>query len=337
LNFPSHYKILKNRLYQFGEFSIVPIRMEDRYRIMQWRNEQIYHLRQIEPITKIGQDIYFESVVANLFNEEQPNQILFSYLKNDDCIGYGGLVHINWTDGNAEISFIMDTHLEEDFFEYHWATYLGLIEKLAFQELNLHKIFTYAFDVRPRLYSALTNQGFTNEARLKDHSYFDGAFKDVVIHAKFSSIIILRPAELSDVQLTYKWASDKNVRRHSISKSEISYQEHSDWFFSKLNDPNCLYFIANNAKVAAGSFRVDIDQNGVGTISYLLSSDFHGKGLGGKLLREGVRLAKEDSRISTLLGKVFKENKVSCLLFEKLEFSLESNQSDPLIYKMTIR
>jgi RimJ/RimL family protein N-acetyltransferase len=331
------YKALNKQVYTLDEHSLVPIRMEDRYDIMRWRNEQIYHLRQAEPLTNDRQDWYFENVVGKLFEQDQPNQILFSFLKDGECIGYGGLVHINWVDRNAEISFIMDTHLEKNSFEYHWETYLGLIEKLAFQELNLHKIFTYAFDVRPRLYSALTNQGFTNEARLKDHSYFDGAFKDVVIHAKFSSIIILRPAELSDVQLTYKWASDKNVRRHSISKSEISYQEHSDWFFSKLNDPNCLYFIANNAKVAAGSFRVDIDQNGVGTISYLLSSDFHGKGLGGKLLREGVRLAKEDSRISTLLGKVFKENKVSCLLFEKLEFSLESNQSDPLIYKMTIR
>jgi RimJ/RimL family protein N-acetyltransferase len=331
------YKALNKQVYTLDEFSLVPIRMEDRYDIMRWRNEQIYHLRQAEPLTNDRQDWYFENVVGKLFEQDQPNQILFSFLKDGECIGYGGLVHINWVDRNAEISFIMDTHLEKNSFEYHWATYLGLIEKLAFQELNLHKIFTYAFDVRPRLYSALTNQGFTNEARLKDHSYFDGAFKDVVIHAKFSSIIILRPAELSDVQLTYKWASDKNVRRYSISKSEISYQEHSDWFFSKLNDPNCLYFIANIAKVAAGSFRVDIDQNGVGTISYLLSSDFHGKGLGGKLLREGVCLAKEDSRISTLLGKVFKENKVSCLLFEKLEFNLESNQSDPLIYKMIIR
>jgi hypothetical protein len=73
------YKALNKQVYTLDEYSLVPIRMEDRYSIMQWRNEQIYHLRQIEPITKIGQDIYFESVVANLFNEEQPNQILFSY------------------------------------------------------------------------------------------------------------------------------------------------------------------------------------------------------------------------------------------------------------------
>lgn len=337
LEFPSEYKILKSQLHQLGEFSIVPIRVSDRHAIMQWRNEQIYHLRQAEPLTKTSQDTYFETVVAKLFEQEQPNQILFSYLKNDICIGYGGLVHVNWVDRNAEISFIMNTQFEENYFEFHWKTYLRLIEKIAFDDLGLKKIFTCAFDLRPKLYLALNESGFLDEVRLKDHCYFDGAFKDVVIHSKFNSIITLRVVNLNDVELTFKWATDRSVRKYSISKNEISYQEHSDWFFSKLNDPNCLYFIANNAKVAVGSFRVDIDQNGVGAISYLLSSDFHGMGLGGKLLREGVSLAKKDSRIRILLGKVFKENKVSCHLFEKLGFTLEINDADPLVYKKKIR
>lgn len=330
------YKVLNNQVFTDREYSLVPIREEDRYDIMKWRNEQLYHLRQSKPLSKEDQDRYFSTVVSKLFNEEPPNQILFSYLKNGNCIGYGGLVHINWIDKNAEISFIMNTQLEESFFQFHWKTYLALIEKTAFIDLRLKKIFTYAFDLRPKLYLVLNERGFHHEVRLKDHCFFDGAFKDVVIHSKFNPFVTLKPAEINDVHLTYKWASDKGVRRYSISKNEISYQEHSDWFSSKLTDSNCLYFIAYNANIAIGSFRVDIDQNGVGTISYLLSSEFHGKGLGGKLLREGINLAKKDSRIRTLLGKVFKENRVSCLLFEKLAFDLENNQSDPLIYKMKI-
>lgn len=330
------YNVLDNQVFSEGEYSLVPIREIDRHDIMQWRNEQIYHLRQAEPLTKEKQDWYFANVVAKLFDQEQPEQILFSYLKGDECIGYGGLVHINWIDKNAEISFIMNTQLEDDSFQFHWKTYLGLIERVAFTDLELKKIFTYAFDLRPKLYLALNESRFHNEVRLKDHCFFDGAFKDVVIHSKFNPLVRLKPAEFNDVQLTYKWASDKNVRRYSISKNDISYQEHCNWFSSKLIDPNCLYFIAYNANVAVGSFRVDIDQNGVGTISYLLSSEFHGKGLGGKLLREGINFAKKDLRIRTLLGKVFKENRVSCLLFEKLAFDLESNESDPLVYKMKI-
>ena len=158
------YIALKKQSFSQEEFSIVPIRFEDKLQIMQWRNEQMYHLRQAKELTENDQETYFNNVVSKLFDQEQPSQILFSYLKDNKCIGYGGLVHINWIDKNAEISFIMDTSLENDFFNFHWKTYLGLIEKVAFEELNLHKIFTYAFDLRPHLYVALEESGYAKEA-----------------------------------------------------------------------------------------------------------------------------------------------------------------------------
>ena len=73
----------------------------------------MYHLRQDKPLTEEDQEAYFLNVVAKLFEQERPNQLLFSFLDGDKCIGYGGLVHINWIDKNAEISFIMNTSLEK--------------------------------------------------------------------------------------------------------------------------------------------------------------------------------------------------------------------------------
>lgn len=184
--FPEKYKALNQNTFVFGEYALVPIRYGDRYDIMQWRNEQIYHLRQAEPLTKKAQDSYFQEVVKELFDQVKPDQILFSYLKNGKCIGYGGLVHINWTDRNAEISFIMKTELEKDEFKLHWGVFLDLIEQVAFEELQLHKIFTYAFDVRPSLYKIFENKEFLREATLKEHCFFDKKYVDVVIHAKLN-------------------------------------------------------------------------------------------------------------------------------------------------------
>ncbi len=182
------YKILNQQVFKSEEYSISPIRQEDRYVIMKWRNEQIYHLRQHKTLTREDQDKYFETVVANLFKKEQPDQILFSYLENDICIGYGGLVHINWTDKNAEISFVMNTELEKTSFKKHWGIYLALIEEVAFKELKFHKIFTYAFDLRPHLYEALKKAMFKEEARLKEHCLFDDKYIDVVIQSKINII-----------------------------------------------------------------------------------------------------------------------------------------------------
>ena len=182
------YKVLNKNIFSKGKFKIVPIRFEDRFDIMNWRNEQIYHLRQDKPLTVQDQNFYFENIVIELFNQDKPNQILFSYLKNDLCIGYGGLVHINWIDKNAEISFVMKTEEEQNNFEHHWLCYLELIEKIAFEELNLHKLFVYAFDLRPHLYIAVEKSGYKKEAILKEHCLFDGKYIDVVIHSKIIEI-----------------------------------------------------------------------------------------------------------------------------------------------------
>ncbi len=180
------YKCLTQQEFSNGEYKLVPIRHEDRYEIMKWRNEQIYHLRQKEPLTAEQQDAYFENVVAKLFDQEQPNQILFSFLKNEGLIGYGGLVHINWVDENAELSFIMDTKLEKLMFEEIWASYLVTIEKIAFENLNLHKIYTFAFDLRPHLYQVFEKNGLVLDGRLNEHCIFNGRYLDVVIHSKIN-------------------------------------------------------------------------------------------------------------------------------------------------------
>ena len=72
----------------------------------------MYHLRQQNKLRIEDQNNYFENVVMKLFNLKNPDQILFSYISENKCIGYGGLVHINWNKKYAEISFIMKTKLE---------------------------------------------------------------------------------------------------------------------------------------------------------------------------------------------------------------------------------
>jgi RimJ/RimL family protein N-acetyltransferase len=153
---------------------------------MQWRNEQLYHLRQQGLLSIEDQETYFTNVVSKLFHQEKPTQLLFSLLKDDQCIGYGGLVHINWNDKNAEISFIMNTELESAYFDEIWLTYLALIEQVAFSDLKLHKIYTYAFDLRPHLYKVLEDSGFKLDARLKEHCFFENKFIDVVMHSKLN-------------------------------------------------------------------------------------------------------------------------------------------------------
>jgi RimJ/RimL family protein N-acetyltransferase len=316
------YRVLKNQTLSKGVFSLVPIRLEDKMKIMQWRNEQIYHLRQEKPLIEDDQDNYFTNIVSKLFEQVQPNQILFSFLENGECIGYGGLVHINWIDKNAEISFIMQTSFEHSRFDEIWSIYLSLIEQLAFNELQLHKIFTYAFDLRPHLYTILLQAYYIEEARLKEHCLFDGNYIDVLIHSKLNPSVNLRLASLEDLNVTFDWASNKIIRQYAIQKSEISFNDHKIWFSKKIIASDCVYLIAEVNTIPIGSIRFDINENNEAMLSFLLDPQFHGNGYGKKILEKGTEAVLKLKDLKKIVGVVSSNNIPSLKTFTSLEFNI---------------
>lgn len=317
----NHYKVLNKQPFTSDKFSLVPIRFEDRLDIMQWRNEQIYHLRQNKPLTEADQEQYFKNVVAKLFDEDQPNQILFSFLENGVCIGYGGLVHINWIDKNAEISFIMNTVLEKNRFKEIWSVYLELIQVVAFDDLKLHKIYTYAFDLRPHLYEILIDSKFIEEARLKEHCFFDHKYIDVVMHSKINNSITLRKVTDQDFEITFQWATNKDIRQYSIQKKEIGYDEHEKWFFSKIQADDCYYYIAIYEDIPIGSIRFDIININEVLISFLLNPKYQGRGFGKQILEKGCDLVQKNVNLKKIVGVVHESNLPSLKTFRSLNFN----------------
>ena len=179
-----NYISLKKQIYTHNGYEIIPIRDIDKYDIMKWRNEQIYHLRQENLLTKLDQKKYFNNVIRKIYNDPKPDQILFSFMHENICIGYGGLVHINWKNMNAEISFIMNTQLEKKYFNKNWSEFLNLIENAAFNDLKMKNIFVYAFDVRMHLYDVLIENGYLLDKRLKNKYFFNEKKSDVLIYSK---------------------------------------------------------------------------------------------------------------------------------------------------------
>ena len=156
------YKLIGKSDFILNEYSILPIRMDDREAIRKWRHQQIKILRQRKEITTEEQDKYFNTVVTNLFVDTQPSQFLFSFLKNNKLIGYGGLVHIDWDSKNAEISFLLEAKRNsvESTFLFEWDIYLTLIK-------------------------VLLKQNFVEEANLKRHVKKNEVYIDVLIQSFF--------------------------------------------------------------------------------------------------------------------------------------------------------
>ena len=328
MEFSHIYKSLKKQSYSLGDYKIVPIRYDDRLAIMEWRNDQIYHLRQAKSLTEDDQNNYFDNVISLLFDQEKPNQILFSYLKNGKCIGYGGLVHINWIDQNAEISFVLNTVLENEHFELHWQKFLNLIEKVAFDELSMHKIYTYAFDLRPNLYVVLEDSGYRKEAILNEHCLFDNNYIDVVIHSKLNYIkkLELRKAIRRDSKLYFEWVNDKVVRENSINMEPIEWENHLICFETKLRDlDNAKLFVLCENKTPVGQIRFELNQENEWVIDYTIAKKFRGKGYGTKIVLLGI----QDLPSGSLIKAIVKQNNVSSSkVFERLNFNKKVENVD---------
>ena len=86
MRFPDKYNCLGQNEFQKGGFKIIPIRYEDRFNIMKWRNEQTYHLRQDKLLTEVDQEAYFNNIVTKLYKEVEPSQILFSFMNGENAL-----------------------------------------------------------------------------------------------------------------------------------------------------------------------------------------------------------------------------------------------------------
>lgn len=153
------------------------IENDDIEKIRIWRNEQIDVLRQYKPITFNEQQEYFKNVYKD------NKQILYA-LEDETLIGYCGLVNINYVYSTAEISFVCKTEVNEIKYKEIFLFALSSLAEIAFNSLNLNKIWTETYDFREKHIFILEEFGFIKEGVLREHIFSKGKRHNSVIHSK---------------------------------------------------------------------------------------------------------------------------------------------------------
>lgn len=130
----------------------------------------------------------------------------------------------------------------------------------------------------------------------------------------------IRKASKEDCGLIWKWANDPETRRASFSSGPISWEEHVKWFFNKLQDPNCFFFMALDIHDdAIGSVRFDLADN-MATINVNIRPDLRRAGYGMSLIKKSVELLRIDEGVKSMHAFIKPNNDASINLFEKLRF-----------------
>jgi RimJ/RimL family protein N-acetyltransferase len=149
-------------------------------------------------------------------------------------------------------------------------------------------------------------------------------------------MISARPATPADARLFFDWRNDKLVAAQSFSSDPIEFDQHKNWFESKLADPDSHLYVFQSDDRDAGQVRFDQD-NDSALISYSLDAGFRGKGLATPLLQCAIdTFCRENPVVRTLIAKVKKDNTASNRVFEKLEFDLLPAQGTDNTFELTI-
>ncbi len=184
MNTPN-YVCLKKSSYEYENYELVPIRIDDAELICKWRNEQINFLRQEKPISNEDQKQYFEKVILPIFTQSKPELILFSFLKNSILIGYGGLVNIDWDNKISEVSFLVETNRSKNssIYETDFSIFLNLLKKITCNELKFDKLFTETYDIRPVHINILEKNEFKISKKENSKKIIDGKPVDILFHS----------------------------------------------------------------------------------------------------------------------------------------------------------
>lgn len=184
------YQVLSATEYRLNNLSISTIDETYIQQIRIWRNQQIDILRQNQIITESEQIHYFNTRVFPLLESEFPQQVLFYCFYKGSFIGYGGIVHISYENKIGEISFLLDPNIPIDtFYESVFILFLELMNKIAFQELKLNKLFTETFSTRMEHVPMLEKAGYCREGVRLSHVILNGQIADVYLHGLISKEI----------------------------------------------------------------------------------------------------------------------------------------------------
>ena len=138
-----------------------------------------------------------------------------------------------------------------------------------------------------------------------------------------ASRLKLRRARTEDRERMFEWANDPVVRSNALCTESIPWDRHNRWFAVKMNDGNCLIFIAELQEIPVGQVRIDIDGKGdvaKGIIDISIDRTHRGKGIGPAIMKHAVNIISRDRGICFFLAQVKKENVRSTKLFIKAGF-----------------
>ena len=163
---------------------------EDTNNIIRWRNSDVvrpYFIYQ-KPFTVGGHKQWLEKEIFS----GKGFQFIVCRIEDDKPIGSAYLRDYDKEWRKAEFGMFIGEEIEKG--KGIGTEIMGLSTKFAFEDLNLHKVYSRLFaENKPSFYSTQKN-GYDKEAYLKDEVMINGEYRDIILVGK------INPKEVKEKQ-----------------------------------------------------------------------------------------------------------------------------------------
>lgn len=151
--------------------------------LKEWRNREGYrkHFREYRELNSDDQQKWYDRFVMN-----DPGTLMFGIidLQTNELVGACGLCYINWVQRNADLSLYIgkdDIYIDTEEDGYAWDS-MQVLFRYAFEELNLHKIWTEIYVIDERKKKLFDSFGMNQDAILRDNHFYKGKFINSYIY-----------------------------------------------------------------------------------------------------------------------------------------------------------
>ncbi len=158
---------------------LTEIRKEDSELLFKWINdpELVVFNSSYKPVHYINHEEWMKSIA----NEK--TRVLFAIRdENERLIGTCQLHSINNVNGTAELQIRIGTENQS---RGIGTDAVRQLVSFGFTHLNLRKIYLYVFSDNKRAIQCYAKCNFTNEGNLKQHTYVNGEYKDLILMSVF--------------------------------------------------------------------------------------------------------------------------------------------------------
>lgn len=164
----------------------------------------------------------------------------------------------------------------------------------------------------------------------KGISLVDGKGAIRVAKSMYTSALTLRPAHETDCEMLLEWRNDPRVRANSFKSDLIELPGHQKWFYEKLKNDNCLFYIAEDGSgMPVGQIRFDRDDSNA-IISISVAPGMDGRGIGTAMTKLACCDLWKTWPNITVVALVKMDNPASASMFINAGFSQETTNNDHL-------